>query len=198
MSSATYTDRRNAASAEQTISIEAERISVAENGTRKRAIRFDEITQIRLGVEMAGRDSQVVCRIAGHDGTRIVFGSRAWKSVGVWHNQADTFRNFNTALHQALMPFRDGIEFVEGQPLWFGYAMSAMGLAIALLGFGFATYLALEENPIWLGGVPGGLLGLYIAWMFRPRAPQPYDPELYTTDKPVSPETPTPAGKGNG
>lgn len=183
MSGPTFTDKRNATSAEQILALEDGRITVSENGHLKRAIRYEDVTRVRLGVEMAGRESQVVCRVEGQDGTRIIFGSRTWKGVGTWANQADTFRDFNTALHQTLIPHQQRIEFIEGQPLWFGYVMSAMGLLIAAMGFGFAVYLALDENPVWLGGIPGGILGLYIAWMFRPRAPQPYDPSLYTTDR---------------
>ncbi len=179
MTAASYTDRRNAASPDQCVSLESERISVSEAGKLKRAIRFEDIVEVRLGVEMAGRDSQVVCRIRASDGTLIVFGSRAWVSVGAWKNQAGDFREFNTALHRALLPYRDGIAFIEGQPLWFGFVMAGLGLLIAALGAGFAIYLLLDDKPLGLGGIPGVIIGLYIAWMFKPRAPQPYDPELY-------------------
>ncbi|WP_394693335.1 hypothetical protein [Hyphobacterium sp.] len=179
MTEATYSDRRNATSPEQHIMLESGRISVSMDGKLQRAIAFDEINEVRLGVEMAGRDSQVVCRITANDRTRIVFGSRSWKSVGLWENQADRFREFNTALHRALLPHAAGIRFMEGQPLWFGFVMCGLGLLMALLGGGFALYLLWDDNLIGFGGVPGLIIGLYLAWMFRPRAPKPYDPALY-------------------
>lgn len=182
MGETSFTDKRNATAAEQVITLEADRISVSESGVLKRAIRYNDIVQMRLGVEMAGRDSQVVCRITGPDKTQIVFGSRAWQSVGVWSNRGEAFRDFNSALHRALMPHQDEIDFIEGQPLWYGYVMSAIGLVIAALGFAFAVFLLRDENPIGFGGLPGALLGLYIAWMFRPRAPKHYDPALYAAD----------------
>lgn len=179
MTETTYTDRRNATSADQLITLESKRISVSETGTLKRAIAFEDIMEVRLGVEMAGRDSQIVCRIEGKDGTSIIFGSRSWQSLGQWENRAVLFRDFNTALHRALLPHAESIRFIEGQPLWFGFVMSALGLVLALLGGGFALYLLLDENLIGFGGIPGLLIGLYLAWMFRPRAQKPYDPALY-------------------
>ncbi|MEE2526682.1 hypothetical protein V0U79_09905 [Hyphobacterium sp. HN65] len=179
MTQVTYTDRRNAASPEQLIALEDTRISVSENGTLKRAIAFTDIVEVRMGVEMAGRDSQIVCRITGKDGTRVIFGSRAWTSIGVWKNQADRFLAFNACVHRTLAPFGETIRFVEGQPLWFGFVMSGLGLLIALMGGGFAIYLALEESPLFAGGIPGIIIGVYLAWMFKPRAPKPYDPDIY-------------------
>lgn len=179
MTEPTYSDRRNATSPEQCITLESGRISVSMDGILKRAIPFGEITEVRLGVEMAGQDSQVVCRITGASGTRIAFGSRSWTSVGQWENRAGHFREFNTALHKALLPHATTIRFLEGQPLWFGFVMCGLGLLMALLGGGFALYLLWDDNLIGFGGVPGLVIGLYLAWMFRPRAPKPYDPALY-------------------
>lgn len=179
MTEPTYSDRRNATSPEQFITLESGRISVSMDGKLKRAIAIDEIAEVRLGVEMAGRDSQVVCRITANDGTQIVFGSRSWKSVGLWENRADRFLEFNTALHRALLPHAASIRFIEGQPLWFGFVMCGLGILMALLGGGFALYLLWDDNLIGFGGVPGLIIGLYLAWMFRPRAPKPYNPALY-------------------
>ncbi len=179
MIKASYSDRRNATSAEQFIVLESNRISVSEGGTLKRAITFDDVREVRLGVEMAGRDSQVVCRITAKDGTRITLGSRSWQSLGQWENRAAGFRDFNTALHRALQPYAETIRFVEGQPLWFGFVMSGLGLMLAMLGGGFALFLLLNDNLMGFGGVPGLIIGLYLAWMFRPRAQKPYDPALY-------------------
>jgi len=176
----TYSDRRSSTTPEQTIMLESKRISVSENEALKRAITIDEIVEVRMGVEMAGRDSQVVCRITAKDGTKIAFGSRSWKSVGHWENRADLFLAFNAALHRALLPHMTTIRFIEGHPLWVGFMMSGLGLLIAALGGGFAIYLLWDDNLMGFGGVPGFIIGLYLAWMFRPRATKPYDPALYT------------------
>ncbi|GJL96353.1 MAG: hypothetical protein DHS20C06_01700 [Hyphobacterium sp.] len=180
MSGETYIDRRGAASNEQIIALESKRVSVSENGKLRRAIPFDEIREVRLGVEMAGRDSQIVCRISANDGTQIIFGSRRWKSVGEWANHADMFRDFNAALHRKLQARSTQIDFIEGHPLWVGFVLAGLGILIFSLGAGFTYYMLGNDNLIGLGGIPGMIIGLYLAWMFRPRAPKPYDPARYT------------------
>jgi len=175
----TYSDRRSSTAPEQSIALETKRISVCELGSLKRAVTFEEIAEVRMGVEMAGRDSQVVCSIKAKNGTKIAFGSRSWTSISQWENRADLFLEFNAALHRALMPQKDNIRFIEGQPLWFGFVMSGLGLLIAALGGAFAIYLLWDDNLMGFGGVPGLIIGLYLAWMFRPRAPKPYDPARY-------------------
>jgi hypothetical protein len=181
MSGETYIDRRGATSADQIITLESNRVSVSEDGKIRRAIAFDEICEVRLGVEMAGRDSQIVCRISARDGTRITFGSRKWKSVGEWENRADLFRDFNAALHAKLQVRAGQINFLEGHPLWVGFVLSGLGLLISVLGGAIALYMLWDDNLIGLGGIPGMIIGLYLAWMFRPRPPQPYEPSRYAS-----------------
>jgi hypothetical protein len=181
MNGETFIDCRGATSADQIIALESNRVSVSEDGKIRRAISFDEIREVRLGVAMAGRDSQIVCRISANDGTQIVFGSRRWKRVGEWENHADLFRDFNAALHSRLLSHATQIDFIEGHPLWVGFVLSGLGLLIFALGAGFAFYLLQSDNLVGLGGIPGMIIGLYLAWMFRPRAPKSYDPARYAT-----------------
>lgn len=179
MSGETYIDRRGATSNDQIITLESKRVSVSENGNLRRAIAFDEIREVRLGIEMAGRDSQIVCRISARDGTRITFGSRRWKSVWEWENRADLFRDFNAALHGKLQTRWAQIDFIEGHPLWVSFVLAGLGLLIFGLGAAFTYYMLGNNNLMGWGGIPGMIIGLYLAWMFRPRAPKFYDPERY-------------------
>ncbi|WP_421784653.1 hypothetical protein [Hyphobacterium sp.] len=175
----TYIDRRSAGAAEQVIALEAERVSVTENGTVKRAIRYEDLREIRLSIGLAGRDSQVLCRLTGRDNTRILFGSRSWKAIGEWENRADRFREFNAALHARALAHAETIAFIEGQPFWSGLLLPCIGLALAALGAAFALYFLREGNPLALVGLPGMAIGLYLAWILRPRPAKPYDPETY-------------------
>ncbi|WP_420430315.1 hypothetical protein [Hyphobacterium sp.] len=175
----TYSNRHAANTAEQQISLESERIAVVEDGVLKRAIRLADVREVRLFIGMAGRDSQIICRISGHDGTRIAFGSRRWKSVGEWDNHADVFRVFNAALHARLEERADSVAFIEGQPFWSGILLPAIGLGLAALGAAFAVYFLRDGNPLALAGLPGMAIGFYLAWILRPRSPKPYDPATY-------------------
>lgn len=179
MTMQTYSNRHAANTAEQQISLESERIAVVEDGVLKRAIRYDDVREVRLFIGMAGRDSQILCRITGHEATRIVFGSRRWKAVGEWDNRADVFRAFNAALHAKLEGRTDSIAFIEGQPFWSGILLPAIGLGLAALGAAFTVYFLRDSNPLALAGLPGMAIGFYLAWILRPRSAKPYDPATY-------------------
>lgn len=179
MTETTYTDRRNAGASEQQITLESERISVTENGVVKRAIRYDELREVRLSIGLAGRDSQILCRLTARNGTRIAFGSRSWTSIGEWSNHADRFRDFNAALHARAMKHADSVDFVEGQPLGTRFLLPGIGLGLAALGAALAIYFARDGNPLALAGLPGMAIGLYLAWMLRPRPTKRYDPAVY-------------------
>jgi len=174
-----YSDRRNATSKPCLIDLDGERLSVHQGGIVKQALRFDEVRKVRLSIEMAGQDTQIVCRVSGRSGTQIVFGSRYWLGVGNWRNQAVEFRGFLKTLHEALMPFSDQIAFLEGASLVFRWVMAGLGVLMASVGVVFAILFLRDDNLAGLAFIAPIAIGAWLAWIFRPQRPKPYDPKDY-------------------
>jgi len=174
-----YSDRRNATSKPCLIDIDDQRLRVHRDGVVKQALRFDEVCEVRLAIEMAGQDTQIVCRVRGRSGTQIVFGSRYWLGVGNWRNQAVEFRGFLKTLHEALMPFSGQIAFLEGASLGFRWVMTGLGIAMAAIGLSTAITLLRNDNMIGLAVIAPVGIGLWFAWVFRPKPPKAYNPEAY-------------------
>ena len=176
---ASFTDRRNAASKEVEISLLSDQIIVSQAGLKKQAVPLDSVKQVRLAIEMAGQDTQIVCRVTAQDGTQIVFGSRRFVTVGSWENNADTFRTFLAQLHRAFKPYWPHIDFVEGQSLSFRWIMSGLGVLMAIISATFAIILVLQDKSAGFFLVAPLVLGVWLAWLFRPQRPKPYDPSVY-------------------
>lgn len=176
-------DRRNAASKTCLYGIEADRLTVSdEDGTHLVDLPYDRISEVRLAVEMAGQESQIVCRLKTADGQQLAVGSRLWQGPGLWKNQADSFNAWLRALHAALEPHEAQIRYLEGQTLGFMLIMFALGMLLAVMGAGFLVLLVFaQQNPSGLFLIPVALLGGWLARMFWPRAPKTYDPATYRT-----------------
>lgn len=172
------TDRRNPLRPDQAICVFDDRIEASEGDTLTRRIALDQVRQVRLSIEMAGQQTQVVCRVAGPSG-EIVFGSRRATAPGHWADNALAFRAVLVAVHEALRPRFDAVRFVEGQSLGFRLFMSGLGAAMAVLALGFAGFMLVDgQSPmLTLAGFPFAVIGGYLAWVFRPGRPVPYDPE---------------------
>ena len=179
-----HADRRNAGQKERVYTLQGEDLIVAEGESLTRRLALEEVVQLRLAIEMAGADSQIVCRLTDRAGGEITIGSRSWTGVGVYEQRADTFSAFLTALHEALQPRWEEIRFLEGQSLAFMTAMFALGLALAALGAGGFVWFTLVQGQIlgW-GAAPFAAIGAWLALMFRPRAPKTYDPAIYVKPK---------------
>jgi hypothetical protein len=80
---AQITDQRNALRPVRQIRLYADRIEWVEEGRLERRIALDAVNGVRLSVEMAGAQSQVVCRVSGPSG-EILFGSRRAVSLSDW------------------------------------------------------------------------------------------------------------------
>ncbi|MFW5661433.1 MAG: hypothetical protein ACOC05_08605 [Oceanicaulis sp.] len=173
---AEITDRRNPLEPERTVSVLSDRIEVSEAARLVRRIALADVAAVRLTVEPAGRETQVVCRVTGPSG-EIAFGSRSAKGAG-WTDNALEFRAALVALHRALEPRWGEVAFLEGQTLGFRLAMTAAGVAVAAAAAGFAGYMMIVRESALLGliGLPFAVAGGYLAWLFRPGRPAPYDP----------------------
>lgn len=174
---AAMTDRRNPLSAQKRIALFEDRLESWSGEKLERRIALDQVSQVRLSVEMAGTLSQVVCRVAGPAG-EIVFGSRK-AADGAFQDNAAQYTPLLVALHRALAPRRDAVRFVEGQSLGFRLIMSGLGLVMALAAAAIIAFFALVEESAMLAfaGFPFLVIGAYLAWVFRPAGPVRYDPE---------------------
>jgi len=181
MTTIEHRDRRNATSPVRIYSLSGEALVWAdETGTKAGEMPFADIRQVRLGFEMAGRDSQIVCRVTDADGREAVFGSMRWSGVGQWEMAADTFRDLLGALHAALLPRRDEIRFIEGSSMTFMIAMFVLGLALTGVSlFFFVLLFLVREEPGGLFLIGGILAGGWLCRVFWPRGPKPYDPEKF-------------------
>ena len=177
----THTDRRNIRSRDLQFSITQDALVWrTEDGEWGGEMRLDQVRQVRLQVEMAGKASQVVCRVSDAEGQDAVFGSMRWTGPGAWTSTADTFRPFLDALHTALAPHDAEIAYREGASLGFRITMFLLGLILAAISLaGLVIIAGNQENPMGLLLIGGIAAGGWLMWMFLPKPPAPYDPAIY-------------------
>ncbi len=177
----THTDRRNVRSRSLQFSLTDDALVWrTEDGEWGGEMPLDQVRQVRLQVEMAGKASQVVCRVTDADGQEAVFGSMSWAGPGAWTSTADTFRPFLNALHSALASHDAAVDYREGASLGFRIAMFALGLVLAAISLsGFVIIAGNQENPMGLLLIGGIAAGGWLMWMFWPKPPAPYDPAIY-------------------
>lgn len=175
--STSMTDRRNPFSPLISIRLYEDRLEAWDGETLSRRISLDQITQVRLAVEIAGQVNQVVCRVTGPDG-EIVFGSRRAEG-GAFTDNVIEFQTLMVALHAALRPRFETVRFVEGQSLTFRLIMAFAGAMMAGLAVFFIAWFALvrESALLALAGAPFLIIGGALVWVFRPARPLDYDPE---------------------
>ncbi|MFW6413225.1 MAG: hypothetical protein ACOC0V_03740 [Oceanicaulis sp.] len=172
----TLTDRRSPIEPVREVAVHDDRIELSEDGALVRRLGFDTLTEVRLTVEMAGRETQVVCRASGPAG-EIAFGSRRAEGARFIDNAA-AFQHTLVALHKALKGRRT-VRFVEGQTLGFRLLITGAGALIAAAALVYTGYMLIvrESAILSLIGVPVILTGGALAVLFRPGRPQPYDPD---------------------
>ncbi|OLF75496.1 hypothetical protein AWH62_06680 [Maricaulis sp. W15] len=183
MDTATLIDRRNAGTPLRNFSVDSQAITWrdGEDGPQH-SLALTDVRQVRLAVEMAGQNSQVVCRVSASDGREIAFGSMRWAGIGQWEANARDFRDFLRVLHGGLADQTGPIRYVEGASMAFLAVMTALGGGVALIGAGFFIKLFLvDENAIGLVLIPAIALGVWLMRLFWPRAAKAYDPAIYTT-----------------
>lgn len=175
---ARMTDRRNPVQPERQVILYGDRLEWAEGERLERRIALEAVASVRLSVELAGQQSQVVCRVGGPSG-EIVFGSRRAVSPGVWTDNALEFQTLLVRLHEALKPRFDTVRFTEGQTLGFRLLMGGIGVVMTSMAVSYMVWMMLKEASAMmaLAGLPFAVIGGYLAFVFRPGRPVPYDPE---------------------
>lgn len=173
-------DRRSPLAPTRTVSLYPDRIDLSDKGALARRIDLGDIEEVRLTVEPApgaGTGALVVCRVRTGS-SEIAFGSRRLKPGGGWSDEGYAFRKTIIALHEALRPRAGEIAFREGPSFRTRLILCAAGLAMVIAALGFAGYM-LSRNASLLAvmGAPFALIGGAIAWMYRPRPDQAYDPD---------------------
>jgi hypothetical protein len=178
---ASMDDRRTLLSPKKHLVLFGDRLECHAGQRLERRIALDQIQQVRLAVEMAGSQTQVVCRVTGPSG-EIVFGSRA-ASGSAFEDNALDFQGLLVALHRALAPRYADIAFVEGQSLGFRLIMCALGLVMGIMAAMVSAYILVVRDSVMLAfaGFPFLVIGGYLAWVFRPAGPAPYDPAALVT-----------------
>lgn len=174
-------DRRSVVAPTRTVSLYADRLDLSEKGALSRRIDLSAITEVRLTVEPAPgarAAALVVCRVRAGS-AEIAFGSRRLKPDGGWSDEGYAFRKAIIALHTALRPRAHDIAFREGPSFRTRLILCAAGLAMVIAAIAFAGYMLLDRQAGLLAvmGAPFALIGGAIAWMYRPRPDQAYDPD---------------------
>ncbi|TGY89046.1 hypothetical protein E5163_07920 [Marinicauda algicola] len=169
-------DRRGAHGPAREVVLAADRLEVIEAGRVVHRLALGNVKSVRLSVDMAGPDTQVVARICG-PATEIAIGSRSYVAPGRWANNAVEFRRLVLELHRALRGRE--VRYLEGHTLGLRLVLCALGAAMALAGLLFAFYMAevRQSGMLALAALPFMVIGGYLAWVFRPGVPVAYDPE---------------------
>ena len=171
-------DRRQLGHPLRDIHLFEDRIEAWSESKLSARLSLDAIKEVRMAVEMAGQDRQIICDIQTATG-QLTLGSLYPNGIRTWHNNAVDFRAFLLALHQALADQPQDIAYVEGQSLRLRLILTGTGLALAGLGLGFAAWVFAQHGWHWLSLIPLPFvtLGGMLAWSFRPNRPKPYDPK---------------------
>lgn len=179
---ARLSDRRNPIHPGRDVILYADRIEWVEGDKLERRLALDAISSVRLSVELAGQQSQVVCRVSGASG-EIVFGSRKAVSPGLWEDNALEFQTLLVRVHESLRPRFDAVRFTEGQTLGFRLLMGGIGVVMTSMAVSYMGWMMLKEQSAMmaLAGLPFAAIGGYLAYVFRPGRPVPYDPEGLVT-----------------
>jgi len=183
-------DRRNPVTPAREVILFADRLEWEEAGRLERRIALDAVTSVRLSVELAGQQSQVVCRVQSGSG-EIVFGSRRAVKPGVWDDNALDFQTLLVRLHETLRPHFDTVRFTEGQTLGFRLLMGGIGIVMTSMAISYMGWMLLKAQSAMmaLAGLPFAVIGGYLAFVFRPGRPVPYDPEGLITRFRAVPKT---------
>lgn len=171
-------DRRGVHGPAREVVLTEDRIEVIEQGRIADRLGLDQVKVVRLSVDMAGSDTQVVARVRG-PATEIVFGSRSYVAPARWSNNAVEFRRMMLGVHRALLPRKNEVRFIEGHTLGLRVMLFALGLAMALAGGLYGWWMGAGQGSAMLAliALPFMAIGGYLAWVFRPGVPLPYDPE---------------------
>lgn len=174
-----YPDRHGARVPASVIVLTGERISAEADGRLRQAVRLADVTSVRLSISMAGRDTQILCRVSGSSGAEVVFGSKRWSGPGQWTEQARDFRGFLARLHRALESRWGEIAFVEGPSPRLRGLMFTLGLLLAGGGVLTGSALLWQDNPWGLFAIAPAIAGAWLALIFRPAKTKTYDPAAY-------------------
>lgn len=170
-------DRRPASASDRQIRLYADRIETLAEGRVDRRINIAAVREVRVSVEPAGRDVQVLLTVSG-EGRAIAGGSLSHAGPGRWRNNAVDFREFAITVLK-LLKARTDVRFLEGSTLGARLPICLIAAAAALAALGFAGW-ALgpgESAALGLGGLALALGAGWTGWVFRPRGAKRFDPE---------------------
>ena len=130
-----------------------------EDGSPVHHFALEDIRYVRLAAEMAGQTSQVVLRVIN---SAVMNGVRL-DDLCLARRVSWRIRDPSallTGLYEALLPYREQVEFVEGQSMAFMITMFVLGGLITLMGAVFFVVLfPMQENAYGLFLIPVTLMG---------------------------------------
>jgi len=173
----TYSVRPTIRNVTYTFALKKEALEVAADTGRHDVVPFKDITAVR--VSRAGLEEPAFnCVIRTARGEKYAFGSHTFTGRAAV-SRVEEFVPFVAALHRALEPYGERIEFAEGSPANF-YGIRAAGIFLLVFAAAAAAYCAAKGKGISLPAMLGlgtavvvGLVLLPLAGMFKPRV---YDP----------------------
>jgi hypothetical protein len=173
---ARLSDRRKAAPAPREVRLWPDMIETVRGCSLETRIALDHVRHVRISVEPAGREAQVVCRVRG-PGATLSFGSLSREGISSWTNNAVNYRTFLIALLERVKD-RPDVRFLDGPSLWSRLKISGIAALAALSGLAFMVWMWADRgNPFMaLAGLAVLAAGAYGAWVFRPRKAKRFDP----------------------
>jgi hypothetical protein len=170
-------DRRKSGGGLREVQLWPDMIETVTGGHLETRIALDHVRHVRISVEPAGREAQVVCRVRGQ-GVTLAFGSLTRQGVSKWTNNAVHYRAFLIALLERVKD-RTDVRFLDGPSLWSRLKICGIAMLVALSGLAFTIWMWADRgNPLMaLAGLAVLGAGAYAAWVFRPRKARRFDPD---------------------
>lgn len=109
-----YSFRRSVSEREQTFSLRPDALVISTPGGGEERIALSAVRRVHLRSHRSRRQNYHECRIKLEDGRTVFLQDMHHAGGGTLESRGDTFTPFVRALHQALLPYREGIRFEIG------------------------------------------------------------------------------------
>lgn len=113
-------------------------------------IQYNEITEVKITFRPTSfLNKRYMVFVKDNRGARLKFTNVTFRGFGEIIEQNESFIPLVQGLHAKLKPFTKNITFFKGEPTWRYYSVSALSLAMILMGLN-VTFKLGSQN-IWLG-----------------------------------------------
>jgi hypothetical protein len=151
-----------------------------ENDEISARLALDEIQQIRLTQQKAFQSVQIVCHVTDSEGEMFSFGSMTAIGPSSWDSSIETFMPLLIALHKALEPRSDTVDYQEGSGPRTLAGLAAAGSALLMIGgWLFYEFAIVNSEPGGYFLLPVLAAGIWLLSLSFTAASKPYDPGVY-------------------